>query len=130
MKKLVATFSIILFLSISTAWAQGSRCRQVQFQSGRTSVVLSGRVRYHKLFCYTLKARANQHMSVHVTSPRKDVRFTVEPDVPQDTDPLKGAYDVADWEGDLPESETGAYRILVFPKRKGSATFTLEVTIR
>ena len=126
MKKLIASFSIILLFSIPTVWGQ-SRCRQVQFQPGRTSTVLKGRVRYRKLFCYTLRARANQRMSVHVTSPRKNVRFTVEPDVPEDTDTLAGAYDVADWEGALPED--GNYRILVFPKRKGSATFTLKVTI-
>ncbi|MDT4898642.1 MAG: hypothetical protein QOH25_3719 [Acidobacteriota bacterium] len=85
-------------------------------------------MRYHKLFCYTLKARANQRMTVHVSSPRKDVRFTVEPDVSEDTNTLEGAFDVADWEGALPED--GNYRILVFPRRKGSATFTLEVAIR
>ncbi|HEV7858469.1 MAG TPA: hypothetical protein VGO91_07555 [Pyrinomonadaceae bacterium] len=127
MKKLIFSFSIILLFSISTVWGQG-RCRQVRFQEGQTTAVLKGRVRYHKLFCYTLKARANQRMTVHVSSPRKDVRLTVEPDVSEDTNALEGAYDVADWEGALPENRN--YRILVFPRQKGSATFTLEVTIR
>lgn len=90
--------------------------------------MLRGRVFYRKLFCYTLKAHANQRMSVHVSSPRRAVRFTVEPDVSEDTGTLEGAYDVADWEGTLPQD--GAYRILVFPRRRGSAAFTLEVTIR
>jgi hypothetical protein len=127
MKKLIASFSFILLFSLSTVWGQG-HCRQVQFQTGRTTAVLHGRVRYHNLFCYTLKARADQRMTVHVKSSRKDVRFTVEPDVSEDTNALEGAFDVADWEGTLPENRN--YRILVFPRQKGSATFTLEVTIR
>ena len=127
MKKLITTLSLILLLSVPDASAQRSSCRRVQFRPGRTTAVLRGAVRARRLFCYTLRARAGQQMSVHVTSPRNNVRLTIEPDVPQDTDPLEGGYGVADWENNLPED--GNYRIMVWVPR-GTSTFTLEVTIR
>ena len=127
MKKLIVSLSIILLLSIPDASAQRSRCRRVQFQPGQNTAVLRGAVRARQLFCYTLRAREGQRMSVRVTSPRNNVRLTIEPDVEQDTDPLYGGYDVAEWEMNLPAD--GNYRIMVWVPR-GSSTFNLSVTIQ
>ncbi len=128
-KKLAAAISFILLLGISSVPAQQSNCRRVQFQRGRNTAILQGTVRTGTLFCYTLRARGGQRMRVHVTSPRDTVRLTIEPDVPQDTDPLEGGFGVADWETPLPED--GDYRIIVWqadPSRRTS-TFRLSVTI-
>ena len=127
LKKLATTLSLVLLLSVPTVTAQRSRCRPVRFAPGRTTAVLRGSVRARTLYCYTLRASANQRMTAHVTSPRNNVRLTIERDVPYDTDPLEAGYGVANWEGDLPEN--GNYRIMVWVLR-GTSTFTLEVGIR
>lgn len=127
LKKLAATISLVLLLSAHNVPAQRSRCRTVRFEPGRTTAVLRGSVRARTLYCYTLRASANQRMTAHVTSPRNNVRLTIERDVPYDTDPLENGYGVADWEGMLPEN--GNYRIMVWVPR-GASTFTLEVGIR
>lgn len=129
LKKLAITLSFILLLGVTSVPAQQSNCRRVQFQRGRNTAILQGTVRRNTLFCYTLRARAGQRMRVHVTSPRDIVRLTVEPDVPQDTDPLEGGFGVADWETPLPED--GNYRLLVWiaDTVRRTSTFRLSVTI-
>ena len=127
MKKLIIRLSIILLFSFNDASAQRSRCRRVQFQSGQNTAVLRGTVRARQLFCYTLRAREGQRMSVRVTSPRNNVRLTIEPDLEQDVDPLYGGYGVARWENNLPAD--GDYRIMVWVPR-GTSTFRLAVTIQ
>ena len=120
--------AIAIFLALLLSGAGVAQClsKRVQFLRGRTTAVLQGRITSAKAICYELRARHGQHMIVHLTSPKKDVRFSViSPGY--DAEPLTGDELQTDWEGDL--ADDGNYAIsLTVPK--GAATYTLEVTIR
>lgn len=124
--KRVLSALLVLVVSTSGAWAQ---CSRISFARGRTTAVLSGKVGATKGTCYKLHAREGQHMTVHLTSPSKRVRFSIGPDE-YDADMIEGAKDVTDWEGDL-SSNSGSGNFLIFVDApRAGATFTLEVTIR
>ena len=125
MKRAGLVILLALLLSGVTAWAQ-CLSKRVQFPRGRTTAVLQGRITSAKAICYELRARHGQHMIVHLTSPKKGVRFSVVPPG-YDAEPLTGDELQTDWEGDL--ADDGNYAIsLSVPK--GADTYTLEVTIR
>lgn len=125
MKKCATALLLALLLSAPDVWAQCvAGTRRVNFQRGRTTAVLKGRVVAGRDYCYRLRARAGQRMTVHLTSRARGARFSVFP-------PAHGAYAVAaelsDWEGLL--EEDGDYMIsLSVPK--GADAYTLEVSIR
>jgi hypothetical protein len=125
MKKAALALLLILLLGAAEARAQcAAGTRRVAFPQGRTTAVLKGRLAAGKDYCYRLRARAGQRMTVHLTSPGRGVRFSVFP-------PSPGAYavaaELADWEGAL--EEDGDYMISVTLPR-GRDVSTLEVTIR
>ena len=129
MKKIIAAFSIALLLGASDVWAECRDMGNIRFARGRTTGIVKGRVTASKNLCYTIKTRDGQRMTVHLTSPKKRVRFSIVPDR-YDADFVEGADDVTDWEGELNDvSGTEAYIISVGVP-KGADTFTLEVTIR
>ena len=126
MKKITVAFFLALLMGASGAWAQ---CSRIRFARGRTTAVINGKVGAKKNACYDLHARDGQHMTVHLTSPDRRVRFSIGPNE-YDADFLEGATNVTDWEGELTSaSGDGNFSIYVNAPRAGS-TFTLEVTIR
>lgn len=131
MKRTTSIATIILLLLLSSAatiWGQ-QVTKRLQFPRGRTTAVVTGRTNAHGGVVYLLRARKGQHMTVHVTSPKKDVSFQISPvySEEENPDPLEGAVKATDWEGDLPD--TSEYSILVSTDT-GTDTYTLEVTIR
>lgn len=126
MKKAVALCVSILLLGAVAVPAQRHRSKRIQFPRGRTTAVIKGRVDAKTIDNYDIRARAGQRMSVHLTSPGKNVRFGIA--LPgYDAGEVEGASNVTDWEGELPD--TGDYNIAVYVT-KGAGTYTLEVTIR
>ncbi len=127
MRKLVAALAIALTLGASNVWAQCREAGPIRFERGRTTGVVKGRVTSARNVCYTVRARAGQRMTVHVTSPGKRVRFNVAGVGDGDVAQIEGAYDVTDWEGELTFGDDYVISVGV---PKGADTFTLEVTIR
>ena len=130
MRRIAAALMLALLVGGPAAWAQCRDGGSIRFPRGRTSTVIKGRVSAARGICYKFRARGNQRLIAHVTSPSKRVRFTVVPDY-FDAMWLEGANDVTDWEGELNSPAGDDYFISVnIPKGRGSDTFTLELTIR
>lgn len=125
MKKL-ATASLFALLVASATWAQ---CRsgapaRVSFQRGRTTAVINSRLAPDGEACYALRARAGQQMTVHVSSSKNGIHFSIFP--PSQNRIISG--ETNDWSGMLPE--TGDYVIALYPPKRWSGdSFTLEVTV-
>jgi hypothetical protein len=100
----------------------------IKFQRGRTTAIIRGIARTPGIYEYHLRARAGQHMTVHLTSSNKGVELSIYN--PNDEN-LDGALGVNDWEGTLETS--GDYNITLINNRSRVArnpSFVLEVTIR
>ena len=121
--KVAAAVALALLLFATNAWAQ-CRSQRVQFPRGRTTAVLKGRVTATRNVCYELRARSGQRMTVRLVSPHKGAKFGVMPPG-FDREPV--AEGVTNWEAELDEG--GDYAISINVPR-GTATYTLEVTIR
>lgn len=100
----------------------------VRFQPGHTTAIIRGIARTPGIYEYHLRARAGQHMTVHLTSSNKGVELIIND--PNNT-ALKNALGVDDWEGTLETS--GDYNFMLINNRSRVAlnpSFVLEVTIR
>ena len=74
MKKTAFALLLALLLGAPAARAQcEAGTRRVAFPRGRTTAVLRGRLVAGKEFCYRLRARAGQRMTLHLTSARRGV---------------------------------------------------------
>jgi hypothetical protein len=118
--------AIILFATTALPM-QGTPVRRVRFPRGRTTVVLRGSIVNDGMNQYLLSARADQTMSVHITSPRNRAKFDVYPRNNRSALVSSGAEDTTDWEGKLPKS--GDYIISAYSVGSNTS-YTLEVTIR
>jgi len=115
--------------------------QEVEFPSGKTSVLIEQSVIRGESDQYFLTAKAGQKMEVSITALEKNAAFAIyQPGYKAGKDEdgileikgtsLKGAgegEDATAWEGVLPAS--GKYLILVGPTR-GNATYKLKITIR
>jgi hypothetical protein len=102
--------------------------KTIKFQRGRTTAIVRSIARTPGIYEYHLRARAGQHMTVHLTSSNKGVELSIYD--PNDQN-LDGALGVDDWEGTLETS--GDYNITLINNRSRVArnpSFVLEVTIR
>jgi hypothetical protein len=102
--------------------------KTIKFQPGRTTAIVRGVARTPGIYEYHLRARAGQHMTVHLTSSNKGVELSIYDPSDQNLD---GALGVDDWEGTLETS--GDYNITLINNRSRVArnpSFVLEVTIR
>lgn len=122
-RRIAAVFAVLLV----AAGALGQQhYKRVKFPRGRTTAVLKGTVpSAEDALNYALTARAGQTMTVHVTSPKGNARFSVYREGLEN--PLEGANTVKDWSGPLPDD--GDYVITVV-SMQGRAGYTLEVSIR
>lgn len=101
--------------------AEDPSVHRVKFEPGRTKAVIKATSSDSQ--DYLLRAKAGQTMIVHITSTGKNATVQV---FDKDRNSVSG--DAGnDWTGQLPV--TGDYRITVTPT-SGTATFTLEITIR
>ena len=76
-----------------------------------------------------MRAKAGQHLTVHLTSSNKGVEFSIfAPNNENSSDYPLGVFD---WEGDL--NASGDYKIVLINNRDGgprNPTYVLEVTVR
>ena len=103
--------------------------QRVKFQRGRTTAVIHGVARTPGIYEWVLRAKAGQHMTVHLTSSNKGVEFSIFP--PKNESSADYPLGVYDWEGDL--NTSGDYKIVLINNREGgprNPTYTLEVTVR
>ncbi|MFL6211095.1 MAG: hypothetical protein ACJ74W_19760 [Pyrinomonadaceae bacterium] len=116
----------LLPVCAATAAAQ---CRQatatpLHFQTGRTTAVVTGRLAAGGDACYKLRARVNQQLTVHVTSPKHEIHCNIFPPGQEHTI----ANETDNWSDTLPA--TGDYIIALYATRlKQGDTYTLEVSI-
>jgi hypothetical protein len=128
----LALATACVLLSMPRTWAQSDT--RVQFPQGRSTVTLEGKVGGNQRSNdYVFFARAGQRLTVHLTSPNRNARFSVirtKSGVPYEgmEEPLEGAKEVSDWSGALPEE--GDYHVYVFPTMESAAPFTVEVTLQ
>jgi hypothetical protein len=94
--------------------------KKIRFETGRTSAVIKDTIRVCTSHEYTFRAKAGQHVTLHLAT-GKFTDMTLLP--PRDEALLDGG---KDWEGDLPD--TGTYTLTVATDR--TAQYTLEITIR
>jgi len=116
----------LIIFAVSIAALAQSNYIKVRFGKGRTSAVLKGSLKNsNAVKHYELAARGGQTMTVHVSSAKKNAKFSVYPY--GQTYTLDGAEGVDDWSGELPEN--GRYVITVMSDG-GASNYTLEVGIR
>jgi hypothetical protein len=102
--------------------------QRVKFQRGKTTTVIRGVARTPGIYEWVLRAKAGQHLTVHLTSSNKGVEFSIFAPKNESSDYPLGVYD---WEGDL--NTSGDYKIVLINNREGgprNPTYTLEVTVR
>lgn len=117
------------------AVAQGGRknTRRVRFPRGQTSLVLKGALRGKADYTYVLRARSGQTLTAHLAV-ENDCCAALLVKGPDGLS-LRNA-DGTDAGNDfsIPLTQTGDYRIIVFPPdtadRKDVARYTLEVSVR
>jgi hypothetical protein len=95
---------------------------RIKFGKGKEGATLKGEVTANGASTYTLGAKADQAMTVSVTSGKKGVSFDIVDKSTGDT----LAENVANWSDALPS--TGDYTIRVY-STKGGDTYTLKVSI-
>ncbi len=102
--------------------------KRIIFQRGRTTTTIRGVARTPGIYEYHLRAKAGQHMTVHLTSSNKGVELSIFGPSDQSLDDALG---VGDWEGELEVS--GDYDLTLINNREGkprNPTYTLEVTVK
>ncbi|HYE64196.1 MAG TPA: hypothetical protein VD966_01360, partial [Pyrinomonadaceae bacterium] len=76
------TFLIVLSLTATLSSAEPGQkiVRRVQFERGRTTVVLKGTIRHGQEIVYVLRASKGQTLTAHITAttPNNDVVFSIE----------------------------------------------------
>lgn len=99
--------------------------RRIQFQPGKTSATVEGKLETKKVDRYTFEAKAGQSASVSITSPRQDVLLTVID--PQGSPIQRYQSGLSRWNDKL--STDGVYMVDVVAT--GEATdYTLTVSIQ
>jgi len=102
--------------------------QRVKFQRGKTTTVIRSVARTPGIYEWVVRARAGQHMTLHLTSSNKGVELSVYGPKDENPDDALGVYD---WEGDLGIS--GDYTIILINNREGgprNPTYRLEVTVK
>ena len=102
--------------------------QRVRFQRGKTTTVIRGVARTPGIYEWILRAKAGQHLTVHLTSSNKGVELSIFGPNDENSDYPLGVYD---WEGEL--NTSGDYQIVLINNREGgprNPTYTLEVTVR
>ena len=103
--------------------------QRVKFQRGKTTTVIRGVARTPGIYEWVVRAKAGQHMTVHLTSSNKGVELSIF--APKDENSEDYPLGVYDWEGDL--NTSGDYKIILINNREGgprNPTYTLEVAVR
>lgn len=139
MPRIIAVTLTLLLLGSGYLHAEGVK-KAIQFPKGKTSSSISGTVVRGDTDQYTVVARADQTMTVAITSKEKNAALTIYApgySVKQEDgiamiagETLSGAgegEDATGWSGKLPAS--GKYLIEVGGTR-GNASYTLAVTIQ
>lgn len=129
LKFLLLTMVIFIAL-LNTALAKGIQ-QEIKFKSGKSSATLEGTVLRSDRDEYTLAAKADQVMSVSITSEENNAVFQIYRQVAGSWKPLKGADEedeATQWEDKLPGKGNERLKIVVGGTR-GNATYTLEVAI-
>lgn len=102
--------------------------QRVRFQRGKTVAIIRGVARTPGIYVWVVRAKAGQHMTVHLTSSNKGVELSVYGPHDENPDDALGVYD---WEGDLESS--GDYQIILINNREGkprNPAYTLEVSVK
>ena len=102
--------------------------QRVRFQRGKTATVIRGVARTPGIYEWVVRAKAGQHMTVHLTSSNNGVELSIYGPHDENPDDALGVYD---WEGELETS--GDYKITLINNREGkprNPTYTLEVTVK
>ena len=100
--------------------------KSVQFAKGKTSTVIKSTAQAYTNYAYTARAKANQHLNVSLTSPNKNVYFTVF--APGGLDAMTGDEEVTIFNERL--EKTGVYKIMVFSKSDaGASSYALKISV-
>jgi|SRR5690242_2229771 len=102
--------------------------QRVKFQRGKTTTIIRSAARTPGIYEWVVRAKAGQHMTLHLTSSNKGVELSVYGPKDENPDDALGVYD---WEGDLATS--GDYKIILINNREGgprNPTYRLEVTVK
>ena len=131
MKKRLKIVSVMLAISIwllstTPVFAQREITKRVRFGKGRTSTVIKGAIVRGEVHNYILGAKANQTMTVHITSLEKNAVFTVYFSGKQEA-VADDATETTDWQGVLP---TNNDYVIEVGSSRGNASYTLEISIR
>lgn len=101
--------------------------KRVRFAKGKSSATLSGAVVRGDRDTYILGAKAEQMMTVKITSTERNAVFQITDPNGEFLQDAGDGDDAMNWTGSLPES--GNYRIIVGGTR-GNATYKLTVSIK
>lgn len=100
--------------------------KSVRFAKGKSSAVVKSGAQDYTTYAYTLQAKEGQEMTVSVSSPNDNVRFTVFS--PGGLGAFSGEEDLTEWTDMLPK--TGTYKIMVFSTSDvGASAYKLKISV-
>ncbi len=126
--KFMATIPRVIMVLLFNCLVSFGQTHNVTLLPGK-KVVLQGQVRAgnYREQLYTFEATAKQRLDVHLTSVNHNAVFSINEQYRVDRQPFEE--EKTEWSGSLPESEShGLYSIAVTATR-GTAVYTLEITL-
>lgn len=128
-KKLFLSLAAVLCLGLFGSAASAQARVVVKFAKGKHSASAKGSLKGYTYIDYVLGAKAEQTMTVELTSDRAQI-VVRDPD----KDNVEGAMGVTEWTGELQKSGNYIVRVLMprnEARRKGAATsFVVTFTIK
>ena len=119
-----------IFLSICFATTLNAQCREagsIRVPKGQNTATVTGTVSAAKAVCYKFRGKTGQQVIASLTSPNKNVRFSIIPDA-YDTD-AEETGDTTSLTGRLKGFYGDDYIVSVHTA-KGSGTYTLKMTFK
>ena len=124
--------ALVLFLTVSPAFAGDIRTEQVRFQSGASSAVLEDSIKGYEIGDYILRASQGQYMNVGMATDNTANYFNILAPGENDVAMFNGSLSENQYEGILPSD--GDYKVRVYimrsaARREEVANYRLEIII-
>ena len=99
--------------------------KDVKFARGKSQATLRGTAKYGRSYVFDLGARSGQTMDISLLGKNPQLTFSL---IAPDTETIDGAFGVANWSGDLPQS--GKYSIVVAMNDENASGVPFSLTVK
>ena len=99
--------------------------KEVRFARGKSQATMRGVAKYAMSYVFDLDARSGQTMAINLAGKNSQLTFSL---IAPDEETIEGAFSVAKWTGDLPQS--GKYSIVVVMNDENAPPVPFSLTVR